>query len=56
MASLFSTPKVPKPPKPTPTLMPDEKTLAKAKKRSIGAQKMRSGRASTMLSDSDTLG
>ena len=56
MASLFSTPKIPKAPKPTPTLMPDEKTLQKAKKKSIGAQKMRSGRASTMLSDSEYLG
>jgi hypothetical protein len=54
MSSLFSKPKMPKPA--APPLLPDEKTLAKAKKRSIGAQKMRSGRASTLLSDSEYLG
>ena len=52
MSSMFKSP--PKPQK--PPLLPDEKALAAAKKRSIAAQSARSGRASTMLSDTDRLG
>ena len=54
LKALFQGP--PKMPKPKTVLMPDEKALADAKKRSIAAQKNRSGRASTMLSESDSLG
>jgi hypothetical protein len=39
---------------PAPTLLADEETIGKAKKKRIGAQQRRSGRASTILSE--TLG
>jgi hypothetical protein len=52
MASLFSAPKAP----PKPPLVPDEKALLAAKKKSIALQSSRSGRASTILSSTERLG
>ncbi len=57
MGSLFSGPKAPPPPA-APTLMPtpDSDAMAQARKRKVAADMSRSGRVSTILSDSDTLG
>lgn len=52
MASMFKSP--PKPPK--PALLPDEKSLAEARKKQVAAQRLRSGRSSTMLSMGNGLG
>lgn len=49
-----SSPKPPPPPKPTP--MADEEAIAKAKQRARASLQQRSGRASTVLSDSEKLG
>ena len=60
MSGLFKKPKIPKPPKPElPIPVPDEEEIRRAKKKSYLARRSRSGRASTILSDSylgDTLG
>lgn len=45
---------IPAPPKATP--MVDETAVARKKKMTIAAQQSRGGRASTILSDSETLG
>jgi hypothetical protein len=56
-ASIYSAsrkPKAPGAPKAPPTA--DEDALKRARKRSMAAQQSRSGRASTYLSDRETLG
>lgn len=56
MGGLTSKPKAPPPP-PPPTPMPDEEELEKARRKKALEQKSRSGRQSTILSDtSETLG
>lgn len=56
MASLSSKPKAPPPVQP-PAPMPDEEELEKARRKKALEQKSRSGRQSTILSDtSETLG
>ena len=56
MGKLFSPskPKMPKPPPPTP--MVDEEALKRAKRRAAQGVQQRSGRESTLLSDTDRLG
>lgn len=57
MGSLTSKPKAPPPPK-APAVMPtpDDEAIQKAKKAQLAAMMQRSGRASTFLSDRETLG
>jgi len=57
MGSLFSKPKIPKPPAPIP--MVDEESLRRAKKRAVTRVRTSGGRDSTVLGDiggTDTLG
>jgi hypothetical protein len=61
MSGLFSSPKpaaVEVPVIPEPTVMPlaDDAAAEAARKKSLAAQQKRGGRASTILSTSDTLG
>lgn len=57
MGSLFSKPKIPAPPPIIPpTPMPDMTAVDNAKKKSIVAQQARSGRQSTILSDTGGYG
>ena len=53
MSSFFSKPKAPPPPA-APTIMPepDDEALKQARKRKMASDMSRSGRLSTMLSDS----
>ncbi len=46
----------PLPPPPPPTPMVDEEAIKRAKKLAIATSQQRSGRQSTILSESDTLG
>lgn len=56
MASLSSKPKAPPPVQP-PAPMPNEEELDKSRKKKMTEQRTRSGRQSTILSDtSETLG
>lgn len=52
MTSLFSTPKAPPIPPPTPMPVPDSKVIAANKKKAAISAQTRSGRQSTILSDS----
>lgn len=54
MGGLVSKPKVPKPEEPAP--LPDDRELDAARRRKIAAQTQRSGRLSTILSDSGSSG
>lgn len=56
MPSLFKSPKIPTPPpiKP-PEPMPDQTSIDEAKKKAVIAQQQRSGRQSTLLSQSEGL-
>lgn len=53
MSSLFSKPKIPKE---KPILQPDEQQLRRARRKSIARQQSRSGRTSTILSETEKLG
>ena len=53
-AKAFESPKRMKSPKPTPP--PDEALITASKRRALASQKLRSGRASTVLTDRETLG
>lgn len=56
MGGLTSKPKAPPPP-PPPTPMPNEEELDKSRRKKMTEQRTRSGRQSTILSDtSETLG
>ena len=54
MASLFSKPKTPAPPKPTP--MVDEDAVKRAKSKTAARVRGSSGRDSTILGEADRLG
>lgn len=54
MAGLFSKPKTPELPKPTP--MADEEAIKRAKMRAVSRVQSSSGRDSTILSSGDKLG
>lgn len=57
MGSLTSKPKAPPPPKePAVMPLPDDEAIKKAKKANLAAMMQRTGRASTFLSDRETLG
>ena len=49
-------PKIPQPPKPKVMPSPDDDAAKLAKRRSIATQVKRGGRASTILTDKETLG
>lgn len=57
MGNPFAKPKAPPPPA-APVVMPepDDEELKKARKRNMAEQMSRSGRLSTILSESDNLG
>lgn len=57
MGSILGKPKAPPPPA-APTIMPtpDDEELKRARKRKAAVDMSRSGRLSTILSESDTLG
>jgi hypothetical protein len=54
MAGLFSKPKTPAPPKPTP--MVDDDAINRAKKKTAARVRGSSGRDSTILGEADRLG
>jgi len=54
MSGLFSKPKTPAPPAPTP--MVDEQAVERAKKKTAARVRGSSGRDSTILGDADRLG
>lgn len=54
MSGLFSSPKVPAPPKPTP--MADEAAVKRAKAAASARLRLSSGRDSTILGSADKLG
>lgn len=54
MSGLFSTPKAPVVPPPAPMPTPDDVAVNAAKKRAAMAASTRTGRASTILTDSNS--
>lgn len=56
MSAMFSKPKMPKAATPKVLPMPDEAQADEARRKATLAQRARSGRRSTILTENDTLG
>lgn len=54
MSGLFSTPKAPVIPPPAPMPTPDDAAILAAKKKTVAAARLRTGRSSTILTDYGT--